>query len=213
MNENHIKIRPLKSYSKQLVKQKTVNKNSIYFLNIFLPLFVGGIILALLSTIIPITFTATILYVIELLCYSAFTLSVSTIIKTNECKAKFILNRDLFSVFALISLVSSVLTMFLSANFFTLIFCGILNIGLIIISLPVIFLVGLRDYPFVIAVREGVKLGHEYFWPILKLTLSFIPMFILGILTFGILFIFQGTYIFTSYGILCAVIFERKRLM
>ena len=212
-NKNNFKISVRKAEAKKIVKQKGVRKNLIALKLMFVPLLVASIVMTVLTLIIPASFTLTILMIIQLLCYSAFTYASAKIINSGDGSAKFEFHSQLFSVFIFIDLVLSVISMVTGNSLFGIIFGIVLSILFMIVSIPIIFLSALRNYPMMPAISKGFILGNEYFWPLLKMVISFIPLFILCSITFGIVFIFKGTYMVTSFGVLCRDIFEKESLM
>ena len=211
-DKNNFKISLQKAEAREIVKKKGVRKNLIALNFMFAPLLISSIVLTLLTSIIPVTFVLTIFMIIQLICYSTFTYASAKIINNGDGKPKFEFHSQLFSVFIFIDLVLSLISMFVGGSLFGVLLSFVLSILFMIVCIPIIFLSALRNYPMLLAIQKGFILGNEYFWPLLKMVISFIPLFILISITFGIVFIFKGTYIVTSFGILCRDIFQKENL-
>ena len=210
--DKRFKTLAIKAEARELVNRRGVYKNSMVFFLLFLPLFILNIFSRYVGVYIPGAFMGVISFVVELVCWSAFILSVGNLVNHIGGKPKFKLHNGLYSIFILIVLGIQVLAQFTLGSLFGMVFFLIVSVLFLVVCIPIIFLAAIRNYPLQLAVREGFKLGNQYFWPILKMFISFIPLLILCGITFGIVFIFKGTYIATSFGILSRNIFEDARL-
>lgn len=81
----------------------------------------------------------------------------------------------------------------------------LINIAVILLLIPinVIYYVSLnRDKGVIGTIVYSYKIGFKYYWQILKLELSFIPLMLLIGITFGILIIWKGYYLYlTNYNL------------
>lgn len=233
------KTRELKSVSKFIVNRESVDRKLGFFLLMMLPMILITIILdfifptynimdgfSIISTLIK-PFVTLLLTTIFTVVFYNF---IWKAIKTGQSELSFKFNKKLYLFLVLFSIVVSIISGIFSF-FYALSFIKVLLLGesvlplilafiiylivLIIIStiqLPMAYLIVSRNYTLGKAIKVGGKLGFKYFWKILVLSLSFIPLAILCIITIFILFIFKGTYMTATEFILLEKICQEENL-
>ncbi|MGL5416386.1 MAG: hypothetical protein ACRDAU_12050 [Clostridium sp.] len=216
LNELDLTTSGNKKIAREVVNKEGVAKKSLYVIAFILPsTIISGICIGIAehmgSAILGI-----ILGIISGLLVSIFTLSF--FIKIHEAmfegKAKFGIsfNKEQWFPVALASAIISGISLWTLSlsNGALKDVLEIISLILGVVVIMIYYVAVATKYRGMEAFMLGVKLGFKYFFRILLLTLSFIPLGLLIGITAGIVGIWKGMYIETTYCILCEKILRRE---
>ncbi|WP_297637612.1 hypothetical protein [uncultured Clostridium sp.] len=216
INEFDLSTSGNKRIAKTVVNKDSVAKKSLYVIAFILP---TAIITGICTGIVEYVGSAIlgiILGIISGLLVSVFTLSF--FIKIYEAmfegKAEFGIkfNKEQWFPVALASAITSAIALWTIAlsNGALKDLLEIVSLILSVVIIMIYYVAVATKYRGMEAFMLGVKLGFKYFFRILLLILSFIPLALLIVITFGIVGIWKGMYIETTYCILCEKILRRE---
>ncbi|WP_297635341.1 zinc ribbon domain-containing protein [uncultured Clostridium sp.] len=235
LKDTSYKCNDIKAVSNRLVNNKNVNKKIIYGVFYLLP-FVVIMVLAsnilTLDKIIDSPLSKFIGYLLECFIAAIFggyvLLKVVEVIKTGKAKWNFTININLSIGLFLVTFISGGITMlftlFVQPDISLLtaggtLFVGLLNLVVLIIlgCVQLFFLIGFyiyvsRNLELGKSIKLGWKYGLQNLGKIIILGLSFIPLFLLCSITFGILLIWKGFYIVTTGGLLIEKILQDNNI-
>lgn len=216
MNEFDLSTSGNKRIAKTVVNKNSVAKKSLYVIAFILPsTIISGICIGIAehmgSAILGI-----ILGIISGLLVSVFTLSFFTKIHEAmfEGKAEFGIrfNKEQWFPVALASAITNAIALWTLAlsNGALKNLLEIVSLILSVVVIMIYYVAVATKYRGMEAFMLGVKLGFKYFFRILLLTLSFIPLGLLIGITAGIVGIWKGMYMETTFCVLCEKILRKE---
>lgn len=235
LKDTSYKCNDIKGTANKLVNNRNVNKKIIYGVFYLLPFIVimvlAGNILSL-DTTISTTLTKFIAYLLECLIIAIFggyiLLKVVEVIKTGKAKWNFTINIKLSIGLFLVTFIAGginiLLTLFVQPDISLLtagnaLFLGLLRLVILLIlgCVQLFFFIGFyiyvsRNLKLSKSIKLGWKYGLQNLGKIIILGLSFIPLFLLCSITFGILLIWKGFYIATTGGLLIEKILQDNNI-
>lgn len=233
LKDTSYKCSAIKAISSELVNNKNVNKKLIYGVFYLLPsLIISGIVSSLLHIFASSSTSLLISYVLTCIVSAIFgsyiLLKVVEVIKTGKAKWNFkihtTLNISMFVLSFVIGGINLLLSLFLTPNIQllstgNLLFFELINIIILIIFCFIywFFFFGLyiyesRNFPLMESIKLGFKYGFKSLDKLIVLGVSFIPLFLLCCITFGILFIWKGFYIVTTGGLLMEKVLQDNNI-
>lgn len=216
MNEFELSTSGNKAIAREIVNKKDVDKKSLYTIAYILPVWIISGILMGISVFMKNDVVALILGIILGIIVSAFTLSfiikIHSAMFTGRAKFGLVFDKDKWMPIVLITVIMdgiNLLTIVMGTGIIKALL-GLVTFILGVICIMVYYVAVAREYRGMEAFTIGIKLGFKYFFRLLLLMLSFIPLSLLIGITFGIVGIWKGMYIQTTYCVLCEKILRRE---